>query len=246
MWTWKLPKRDFPINTTPASSEQHRWVETDPSDFSELVSHCSREFFNDKNYWRINDRPIFYMYFLGGFIEQLGEDGIAQLLSAGKKTARVFGHNPYFVSITAAVDFPDVGFDAYTGYNFFPDFSKDAPLVQEYTLQAQQRILDWNNIASRTKKHYIPSISAGWDATPRGEKRDSIDASFGFPWSPIVVNNTPENFASFLQEGILFAKTQPTPIVNICAWNEWSEGAHIEPDTVNGYAFLEAIKRLKR
>ena len=28
------------------------------------------------------------------------------------------------------------------------------------------------------------------------------------------------------------------------AWNEWTEGTYLQPDDINGYGYLEAIKKI--
>jgi hypothetical protein len=59
-----------------------------------------------------------------------------------------------------------------------------------------------------------------------------------------IKNNTPENFKKALEmtrEKLLSDPNGPR-ILNINCWNEWTEGSYLEPDIVNGMAYLEAIK----
>jgi hypothetical protein len=60
----------------------------------------------------------------------------------------------------------------------------------------------------------------------------------------IIGNNTPENFKTALQ--MTKEKMQSNPdgprILTINCWNEWTEGSYLEPDTVNGFKYLEALR----
>ena len=35
-----------------------------------------------------------------------------------------------------------------------------------------------------------------------------------------------------------------TPLITINSWNEWTETSYLEPDTLNGYGYLEAVKKV--
>src|SRR3546814_17059605 len=73
-----------------------------------------------------------------------------------------------------------------------------------------------------------------WDNTPR---QPLYGTSFD--------NATPEKFQYYLEQKIEEARSffvGDERLIFINAWNEWAEGAHLEPDQRYGYAYLEATR----
>jgi hypothetical protein len=83
---------------------------------------------------------------------------------------------------------------------------------------------------NKKSKKAIPCAFTGWDNTPRNIR------------GHIFKGSTPERFAEHLKE--LSALNTPTDLLFINAWNEWAEGAYLEPDERYGYGYLEGVGSL--
>lgn len=85
----------------------------------------------------------------------------------------------------------------------------------------------------RTRRHgsdlVCPTVCPGWDNTPR-RARGAV----------VLDGATPEKYERWLSETL---DTTGAPLVFVNAWNEWAEGAHLEPDAVHGDAYLHAHLR---
>jgi hypothetical protein len=79
-------------------------------------------------------------------------------------------------------------------------------------------------------------VTVGWDGTPRAYQ------DLGMPNT--ISGNTPERFreALMLTRQRLLAQSKGPRIVNINCWNEWTEGSYLEPDTVHGMKYLDAVR----
>lgn len=96
----------------------------------------------------------------------------------------------------------------------------------------------WKHILSRNvsknKVPIYPGAFVDWDNSPRRGK-------FGF----MITGASPDKFEIYLRK--LVEKTRreyKTDFIFINAWNEWAEGAYLEPDDKHQFGFLEAIKKV--
>jgi hypothetical protein len=94
----------------------------------------------------------------------------------------------------------------------------------------------WDTLDDEYTIPYYPHVSVGWDSNPRVE-------TFR-PW--IVKNNTPENFKQHLLRAKAYVDARPNqaPLITINSWNEWTETSYLQPCTMFGYGYLEAIKKV--
>lgn len=91
----------------------------------------------------------------------------------------------------------------------------------------------WENILKEnTDKYLLEGACVDWDNTPR--------TNTGYR----VAGATPEKFGHYYSELISkIRKHNEMPVVFVNAWNEWGEGAYLEPDEKYGYSYLEELKK---
>ena len=90
---------------------------------------------------------------------------------------------------------------------------------------------------------YHPNVSMGWDSSPRTVASETFE-NRGYPFCAILDGNTPAAFGAALARArdFVLAGDDDHPVVTINAWNEWTEGSYLLPDTVTGTAHLEQIR----
>jgi hypothetical protein len=138
-----------------------------------------------------------------------------------------------------------LGLDSVTSYVWIhhvklPDFP-ETPYT--YALEKMQNY--WSEIGAEAGLPYFPNVTMGWDSSPRTCQSDYF-INRSYPFMPTLSNNTPAAFEGALDAARRHFEQNPSArgILTINAWNEWTEGSYLEPDAVNGMAYLDAIKRV--
>lgn len=94
----------------------------------------------------------------------------------------------------------------------------------------------WQDILNRSRpegKTYFLGAFPGWDNTARKQEEATI-----------VIGSTPKKFGYYTAMQIEKAKTIPgSDFLFINAWNEWAEGAYLEPDKRFGLQYLEYLSK---
>jgi len=139
----------------------------------------------------------------------------------------------------AGWDATAVGFDAKV--LFQPQFSLLGTVPRLDVGSSRTRIFSyddaWPVLAMPPPVSYprFETVFPGWDNTARR----GADA-----W--VVHGNSPESYEAWLRLAVerALVRAPDERIVFVNAWNEWAEGAHLEPDRRHGRSFLEATRRV--
>lgn len=200
--------------------------------------------FKDSRYLKIEGRPVLSIY-----RPSLIPDLEAVLLEWRRICTNESGMNPYLIAVQetdTTVNWMSRGFDAETEFQpkqirhncknitkavkpIRNDFSGD---VYDYEdLVCNRRYMGW----SRDKKVY-PAVMPMWDNTARRNNKGII-----------FHGSTPDLYSKWLLDAINEVRERhdlDTEMVFINAWNEWGEGAYLEPDAYWGYAYLDATRKI--
>ena len=100
------------------------------------------------------------------------------------------------------------------------------PDIRPYCLEDLQSPIDGEDFV-------IPSISPGWDHTPRTGRTGRV-----------LIGSSPEKFQKLTE--VQLAKIMRKPFEErflvVKSWNEWAEGNYLEPDMRYGNRYLQALR----
>ena len=237
-----------------------------PETFDRLTDYVIENYFKNPSYWKIDGSPYFSIYEVNTFLQTFGGDRTkaAAALARFRDKVRAAGFPDLHLNAVlfglGGKESPamarTLGLNSVTTYTWIhhfplPGFPKtDYATAEKGYFDAVAAGGGWNGLeqaASALPVPYHVNVSMGWDSSPRCKSdADWINIKRGYPFGPVIVNNTPERFRSALQRAkeITLKKPPGARIITINSWNEWGEGSYLEPDTIHGMGYLEAVKEV--
>ena len=195
-------------------------------------------FFKDERYIKKDNRPVFSIFQPRNDIETLkkmtiywnelakkdGFDGIYFLSKDSVWPERLEGKMKY-------APFAPTSWSIFMEYKIKEFFAKKRKRIGFYDYDKC-----WKNILTDAKKAPRDTYLCGFvrydDSPRRGNK------------ARIILNESPKKFGEYMKKLMTISKKQNKEFVFLMAWNEWGEGAYLEPDTVDGNSYLEILKKV--
>ena len=215
---------------------------------------CLYEYFVDPRYIRMDNKPVLLIYRPSSIancakmLKFLNELALSKGLKGIYFIETIGGFDNKFIDgFQASVEFEPM----YTIYRALPFKAKHLsyriirklgikmgidPQLFLYKVDYDEI---WNYITNRKikqrrTKHFLGSF-VSWDNTARKKEAGLV-----------VKNSSVEKFLKYNKLQIERSKKIDSEFIFINAWNEWAEGTYLEPDTLNGYGYLEALGKLIR
>jgi lipopolysaccharide biosynthesis protein len=196
----------------------------------------------DRRYIRIDGRPLLMLY----------RPGILPDAAATLRCWRSFFTdagigNPYLVMAQAFGDGDPqkYGFDAVVGFPpFWTAYEVPWQHVKVFDRSFKGAVIAYEDMAAATLTNYrdsvrlFPGVCPSWDNEARRPGR-------GFSF----VESTPAKYGAWLMQACKASMQMhqgDSRLVFINAWNEWAEGAYLEPDRHFGFAYLAETARVLR
>lgn len=234
-------------------------------EFLGLIDLSIARYFNRPEYYRRDGKLFFSIYNAPQFVEAVGTNGVRKALSVARRKVRAAGlgeiefNAQNAQSLGSAALLKDVGFDSLTHYNANP-----IPRLRERMYEEGTMIFDYGETTRELEKRYeifsaaelpyYPSVSTGWDATPRCDpselfpwRRLPKGQLLQYPYGMVLTNCTAALFERNLRQAKAYADRLSkggTGIVYVNAWNEYTEGCYLLPDNWNGDSKLRALERV--
>jgi hypothetical protein len=227
--------------------------------FEQITDTLIGTYFMHPSYWRIDGRPYFSIYEMFNLVEGLGGiQATRNALQRFREKARAAGlPGLHLNGVIWGIRLPAgqngtttpgeitsvLGLDSVTSYVWMHYLKLDTFPATDYRQVLSKVLQKWRRFEREFPVAYFPNVTMGWDPSPRTVQSDRYTNS-GYPYMPILSGNTPVAFQEALLQVKTFLERRPPAerIVTINAWNEWTEGSYLEPDTVHGMSYLAAIK----
>jgi arylsulfatase A-like enzyme len=237
-----------------------------PETFERLTDYVIETYFKKPSYWCVDGRPYFSIYEIKTFLKSFGGDRVkaAAALARFREKVKAAGFPGLHLNAVlfglSGKESPSViqalGLDSVTTYTWIHHYPLPGFPTTDYATAAKGYFDavtgggGWNGLESSATSLSVPyhlNVSMGWDSSPRcPADADWMNTRRGYPFGPVIVNNTPERFRSALQRAKDLTLKHPPDarIITINSWNEWGEGSYLEPDTVHGMKYLEAVREV--
>lgn len=195
--------------------------------------------FADPRYIRLDGRPVLFVY------RKHHLPDVADTIRTWREVCAELGEaDPYLISFDTFDDDSDPrpeGFDA--AAEFLPHGVTQLmpaagfhPLVDDSG--RGDTILRYSDVVDTMLARPTPGwtryrcIMPNWDNTPRRSSGQAF----------LTVDSTPAAFADWARGAALDAERNRHEFLLINSWNEWAEGANLEPDDVDGTAYLDSLR----
>jgi hypothetical protein len=212
-------------------------------DWRDVTGHWIDRYFSLPGYYRINSRPVVFIWNPQGIRNDLGgSEAVRKAFDEAQARARQAG----FGGITLVALGPDFSEshlralreEGYSGVTTYHEWGAGIDGQVNRKLFSYEDVVRQSPEAWERKNKaadglvYYPLVDTGWDSRPWHGYR-----------AMVIQGRTPLLFEDLLRRAKAFCQENGKGILILGPVNEWGEGSYIEPCTEFGFGMLEAVRR---